>query len=263
MAIPLVSIITVTKNSAQYLKETIESVVSQTYPAVEYIIIDGGSDDGTLDIIRNYDDRIAYWCSEPDKNMYEAINKGIDHAKGAIVGVLNSDDRYYDEEVVKSVVDVLEHGAVDGVYGDLLVDYGNKVRSKRVFQVTFEQYLMSKKGTFIPHITLFAKRHVIRELGGYQERFSYAADYDFILRFLSKYSLQYIPKKLAIFRRHPLSITASGKIKPERDTILNENGLLKYSAIHRELTYYWVWGKYYFLNAVQRIRDFGKDYRAF
>lgn len=253
MAQPLVSIITVTKNSELYLEETIVSVLSQSYPNIEFLIIDGGSDDGTLNIIRRYEDRLAYWCSEPDKNMYDALNKGIGFAKGEIVGVLNSDDRYFDEGVVESVVDVMEGGEFDGIYGNLLVDYGDKVRTKRVFQVSFEQYLFSNKGTFVPHITLFAKRHVINELGGYQDRFCYAADYDFILRFLERYSLRYIPKCLAIFRRHPLSITASGNIRSERKRVLHENGLYKYSSIRRKLIYYWVWGKYYILNAVQRI----------
>lgn len=101
---PLVSVVTVCLNSEKYLEETIESVLGQTYEKIEYIIVDGGSGDGTLDIIRRYQDRIAYWLSEPDGGIFDAMNKGISLSTGELVGLINSDDRYFPytvEEVVR------------------------------------------------------------------------------------------------------------------------------------------------------------------
>ncbi|TCK18103.1 glycosyltransferase involved in cell wall biosynthesis [Thiogranum longum] len=262
MNMPLVTIITVTKNSESYLEETIESVITQSYPNIEYLIIDGKSDDGTVDIIKKYEKHIAYWCSEPDGSMYHAINKGIQRSNGDIIAVLNSDDRYYSNEAVETAVDLLRKGDAVGVYGNMLVDYGKKLRTRRVFDVSFESYLMSMKGTFVPHITLFVKRSVINELNGYQEKYRYAADYDFILRVLKNYRLQFIPVTLAVFRRHASSITASGKIAPERDLVLQDNGLYEYSIFRRKFTYFWGWVKYYALNSLGLVKDVLRGERA-
>ena len=93
--LPLVTIITVVFNGEKYLQQTIQSVINQTYDNVEYVVIDGGSTDGTVDIIRKYEDKIDYWVSEPDQGIYDAMNKGIQLAGGEIVGLINSDDCYH------------------------------------------------------------------------------------------------------------------------------------------------------------------------
>lgn len=100
---PLISIITVVYNGAKTLEQTIQSVINQTYTNIEYIIIDGGSTDGTLDIIKKYEKHIAYWISEKDKGLYDAMNKGIKHAKGEIIGIINSDD-WYETNAVELIV---------------------------------------------------------------------------------------------------------------------------------------------------------------
>ena len=101
--IPLISIITVSYNAVKTIEDTILSVINQTYPNIEYIIIDGGSTDGTLDIIKKYQDKITYWVSEPDKGIYDAMNKGIAKANGELIGIINADD-WYELDAVQNVV---------------------------------------------------------------------------------------------------------------------------------------------------------------
>ena len=114
-----VSIITVTYNSGKYLQDCIESVIKQSYKDIEHIIVDGKSNDNTLDIIRKYEAHISKWISETDKGMYDAINKGIVMATGDVVGILNSDDMLDGDDVISSIVDAFEEQKTDAVYGDL------------------------------------------------------------------------------------------------------------------------------------------------
>jgi glycosyltransferase involved in cell wall biosynthesis len=115
-----VSIITTTYNSALTIEDTIKSVLDQDYPDIEYIIIDGGSTDGTMDIVNKYKDRIANIVSEKDEGMYDAMNKGIKLATGDVVGILNSDDIYTSNDVIRTVVEKLEADGTDSVWGDLV-----------------------------------------------------------------------------------------------------------------------------------------------
>lgn len=221
---PRVSIITVTRNSDRFLRSSIESVISQCYSNIEHIIIDGMSEDLTIDIIKEYEKDISYWISEPDSSMYDAINKGISKSTGEIIAVLNSDDRYYEENTISNVVNFMQSNNIDGVYGDLLIDYGQKLRVKKVFQVSFQELLESQKGTFVPHPTLFLKRKFISEVGTYNLAYKYAADFDFILRCLRQLRISYCGFPITVFRRHAGSITASGVIKGERIEILKSYG---------------------------------------
>lgn len=251
----LVSVITATFNSKAYLEETIKSVINQTYENLEYIIIDGCSTDGTLDIIKKYDDEIACWRSEPDQNMYDAINRGIALSNGDIIAVLNSDDKYYDQETIEFVVEMFsKHPNIDGLYGDLIKLYREHTQYKRLFQVNYEKYLLSRKGTFVPHITLFIKRESLQKIGPYNTRYSYAADYDFILRCLKSCKLKYINKPLAFFRIHSESITASGKIYEEKLSILKDHQIERYNRVYAFLTYMYLWTKYVLLNLLENFR---------
>ena len=114
-----VSIITVVLNNVQHIENCINSVLNQTYGNIEYIIIDGGSTDGTIDLIKKYEKQISRWVSEPDRGIYDAMNKGIMKSSGDIIGILNSDDMYADEKVIEKVVDCFLDTYTDTCYGDL------------------------------------------------------------------------------------------------------------------------------------------------
>ncbi len=246
----LVTIITATLNRKEYLEETIQSVISQTYHNIEYIIIDGGSTDGTLDVIKKYDDEIDYWISKPDNSMYEAINSGIRYSRGDIIAVLNSDDKYIGTEAIKQIINHFqENPSIDGIYGNLVRLYESHIRYKILFQVNYRQYLISGKGTFIPHSTLFVKRRLIEKVGLYDTCYRYASDYDFILRCLKNGTLKYINYPLTFFRVHDKSITATDStITPETFAILKAHEIDRINKIYRFLMYFYLWGKYKLLN---------------
>lgn len=196
---PLVTVITVVYNGGKYLKEAIKSVLYQTYPNVEYIIIDGGSTDGTLDIIREYEERIDYWVSEKDNGIYEAMNKGIQLSLGQIIGILNSDD-WYELYTIERVVNAmgtnaeiaLVHGAMNRWSQDGKIEstYGSKERYSSILLMPFN------------HPTCFFRKEVYEKLGVFDTAFRTAADYDFSLRFKrAQYKSVYVDDILANFRQ--------------------------------------------------------------
>lgn len=248
---PLVSIITATFNRKEYLEETIQSVINQTYDNVEYIVIDGWSTDGTMDVIRKYNDKIDYWLSEPDGCMYEALNKGITLSSGDIVAVLNSDDKYVGPQIIEQVVrNFRRHPHIDGLYGDLIRLYPNHTRYKKLFQVNYKEYLLSQHGTFIPHTALFVRQSCIQKVGFYNTNYRHASDYDFILRCLQKYKLKYINIPITFFRVHNESLTASGKISREKLLILKDHKIDRFPKIYRWVVYVYLWSKYKLLNVL-------------
>lgn len=197
--LPLVTVITVVYNRRKYLKGAIRSVLYQTYPNVEYIIIDGGSTDGTLNIIREYEGKIDYWVSEKDNGIYDAMNKGIQLSVGQIIGILNSDD-WYEIYAIERVVDTMrtssEIGLVHGAMnrwshdGRLESTYGRKERYSDILFIPFN------------HPTCFFRKEVYEKLGTFDTSFRTAADYDFSLRFKkAEYKSIYIDDVLANFRK--------------------------------------------------------------
>jgi glycosyltransferase involved in cell wall biosynthesis len=250
---PLVSVITVTRNAEQFLEQSIASVIGQSYPNIEYLIIDGLSDDSTIEIIKKFESHVDYWVSEADSSMYDAINKAIMRCTGDIVAILNADDRYADPDVIARVVDATSGAGAEGIYGDLIVDYGDRMQYKKVFQVSYDEFLLSGKGTFVPHPTLFLKRRFIDAVGLYNLNYKYASDFDFILRCLSKLKLHYCGFPITIFRRHQGSITASGKIKEERKEILNDYRGSHHLPWHKRFIKAWLWFKYYSLNVARSL----------
>lgn len=198
-----VSIITVVFNSKDTIEHTIESVLSQNYKNIEYIIIDGGSTDGTVDIIKKYEDRLAYWVSEPDDGLYDAMNKGIKAATGDVVGILNSDDMYADSSVIEETVNVISKEKVDTCYGDLVyVDKNNTQKVRRQWKSGNFLRDRFKRGWMPPHPTFFVKREIYQKYGLFNTNFPIAADYELMLRFLYKLgcSTAYIPKVLVKMR---------------------------------------------------------------
>lgn len=198
-----VSIITVVFNSKNTIEHTIESVLSQNYKNIEYIIIDGGSTDGTVDIIKKYENRLAYWVSEPDDGLYDAMNKGIKAATGDIVGILNSDDIYADGSVIEETVNIISKEKVDTCYGDLV--YVDKDNTKNVIRYWNSGNFLRdrfKRGWMPPHPTFFVRREIYQKYGLFNTNFPIAADYELMLRFLYKSgcSTAYIPKVLVKMR---------------------------------------------------------------
>lgn len=198
-----ISIITVTYNSAETVEDTIQSVVNQTYPDIEYIIVDGLSKDNTLDIVKKYGDKIAKVISEKDKGIYDAINKGVDLATGEVVAILNSDDLYSHNRVIESIMKTFTDSGADAVYGDLVyVERNNTAKITRTWHSG--QYKEGKflKGWMPPHPSFFVKRWCYQRFGKFHTNFKTSADYELMLRFIhvNKIKLAYLPEILVRMR---------------------------------------------------------------
>ena len=185
------------------MENCINSVLNQRYKNIEYLIIDGGSTDGTLDIIKKYNDKISYWASEPDNGIYDAMNKGIRLAKGDIIGILNSDDFYIDNNVIADIVNEFKTKDVDSVFADLVyVSADNLNKIVRYYSsANFHPQKMTY-GWMPAHPTFFVKREVYGQYGLYKTDYMIAADYELTARFLVKNSVsyRYIPKVLVKMR---------------------------------------------------------------
>ena len=198
-----ISIITSVYNNQETIAEAIDSVLSQTYPNIEYIIVDGGSTDNTVNIIKSYQDRLDTFISEPDKGIYDGLNKGINLATGDVICFLHSDDLYSDNTIIEQVAKAFINSNVDSVYGDLT--YVNKNDSSKVVRFWKSGGFTLKKlqyGWMPPHPTFFVKRSSYQQYGLFDTSFKIAADYDLMLRFLGKYkiSTHYIPNGLINMR---------------------------------------------------------------
>jgi len=181
---PLISIITVVFNGEKYLEQTIQSLIGQTYDNVEYIIIDGGSRDGTLDIIKKYEDKIDYWVSEKDGGIYDAMNKGLSVCIGDIVGIVNADDILYKDTLLK-VSNAISMRDIDYTYGSVHFMNQKEIIMGEMFSLSDED-IENKKYIDIPfpHPSLFVKKEIYKEIGLFNTKFKLSADYDFSLRLL-------------------------------------------------------------------------------
>lgn len=182
---------------------TVESVLAQDYPHVEYIVVDGHSTDRTLDILKGYGKRIHRILSEPDEGIYDALNKGIAMATGDVVGLLHSDDIYAFPGVLSMVAETFTQAKTDAVYGDLLyVSYHNTNKIIRYWKAGSYFKGKLREGWMPPHPTLFIRREMYEQYGLFNTNFSIAADYELMMRFLGQYDMQmaYIPKILVKMR---------------------------------------------------------------
>ncbi len=198
-----VSIITVCYNSAATIKDTIDSVISQNYQDIEYIVIDGKSTDRTLEIIRSYSSQIMKCFSEADNGLYYAINKGIKVATGEIVGLVHADDVLAAKDVISKVVEVFIKSKCEAIYSDLqYVDKDNLNKVFRDWKAGSYSDGMFLNGWMPPHPTFYAKRRLFADLGAYNTSFKISADYELMLRFLhgNKISIKYIPEVLVKMR---------------------------------------------------------------
>ncbi len=199
-----ISLITVTFNSEKYLNDCIDSIQRQTHKNIEHIIVDGSSTDNTVKIIQQYGTAISKWISEPDRGMYDAINKGIGLATGDVIGVLNSDDMLYSDDVIENIVRTFEEENVDSVYGDL--QYVDQEVTSRVFRTwkgkKYDRNLF-KMGWMPGHPTFYVKKSVVDMYGGYENHYFTAADYEFMARYLFRHKISscYLPKLIVKMRR--------------------------------------------------------------
>lgn len=188
-----VSVITVTYNRANELPRTIESVLKQTYKNVDYWIIDGGSNDNTIDIVKSYEIKFGgrlHWISEPDKGIYNAMNKGIAHCTGDIVGFLNADDWFTSNDVIEKFIHSF-NDSVDAVYGDIhSVD--NKNRTLKVYSCCSKLYtpLLLRFGIAPPHPSFYVRKTLLTQCGGFDDSFRLAADFDLIAKLFYKYKIR-------------------------------------------------------------------------
>ena len=198
-----VSIITISFNSSATIEDTIRSVLSQNYRDIEYIVVDGASRDTTMEVVRRYGDRIHTIVSEPDKGIYDAMNKGVALATGDIVGILNSDDFYADNEVISDVVKRFRESSADGVYADLVyVDRNDVSRILRSWKAGPYYPGHFLKGWMPPHPTFFVKKRCYDTFGAYNLELRSAADYELMLRLIHRYRIQvaYLPRVITKMR---------------------------------------------------------------
>lgn len=201
----LVSIITITFNSERHLEQTIQSVLGQDYPDIEYIIVDGGSTDGTLDIIRKYEDRIAKWVSEPDRGISDAMNKGIRMSSGEIIGIIHSDD-YYEPGAVRAAVGLFqEHPEAEVVHGNLRLS--NPEESSSLIQKPLKnpERAIWRRMPFL-HPTVFVRKGAYVRYGLFDLSYKIAMDRELMLRFMLKGArFLYIDRVLANMRTTGIS----------------------------------------------------------
>jgi glycosyltransferase len=197
------SIITVSYNSSSTIRDTINSVLAQTYSNIEYIVVDGGSTDGTVNIIQSYAHKNIKWITGPDQGIYDAMNKGLEMATGDVIGILNSDDFYVDATVIDKVANTFKKTKAESVYGDLAyVDEKNKNKLLRYWRSGAYKEGCFLHGWMPPHPTFFVKKEIYHKYKAFDLRFKSAADYELMLRFLHIYKITvaYLPYLLVIMR---------------------------------------------------------------
>ena len=214
---PLVSIVTPTLNQARFLEETIHSVIAQDYANIEYILVDGGSQDGSLEIIEKYASHFAWWVSEPDRGQTDAINKGLSKAHGEILAWINSDDVYLPGAIGQAVKALQDNPDAGMIYGDAnLIDENGKVIAK--FPARQTNYHRLRRGyVHIPQQSSFFKSSLWKQVGPLDPTFYFAMDYDLWVRIARLAPLVYIPVLLANFRLHRQgkTVTADDRCWPE------------------------------------------------
>lgn len=216
-----ISIITVCYNACKVIEKTIESVLAQSYPDKEYIIIDGGSTDGTVDIIKKYSDKISYWVSEPDKGIYDAMNKGIDAATGDWINFMNAGDTFVEDRTLELVADRIESTqSADIVYGDTIKAYKYGKKECKPLQLR----LMARHIVFC-HQSSFVRTELMKK-DKFSLKYKIAGDYDFFYRqYTANRAFAYIPIPVAVYDAESgISSTQYMKLYKENAEISGRDG---------------------------------------
>ena len=234
MSQPKVSIITPSYNQGHFLEETIQSVLNQDYPNIEYIIIDGGSSDNSPEIIQRFADRLAYWQSKPDKGQTDAINQGFARASGDVLAWLNSDDILLPGAVSAAVKKLQENPDVGMVYGDCWLINGEGKRIGKFPAAQTDIAKLRRGYVHIPQQASFWRASLWHEVGPLDDSFYFAMDYDLWTRLASKAPLLYIQEPWAAFRLHgdAKSIAEDDRCWPEMLRVHYRDGGKKMSLIN-------------------------------
>ena len=203
-----ISLLTVAFNSASTIKSTIESIKDQDYKEIEYIVVDGNSTDETVGILKSYDSFISKWISEPDKGIYDAMNKAIKMATGEVVGILNSDDFYFNNQILSQVAKEFLDPSIDVVFGDLVfVDPQNLNKIVRKYSSAKWHPGKFAWGFMPAHPTVFVRRRYYEQFGLFKTDYKIAADYEILIRFLYVHKLkyQYLPLTMVKMRKGGVS----------------------------------------------------------
>ena len=197
-----ISVVTVVRNDCHHIEETMRSVLEQSGSGfeLEYIVIDGASDDGTAEIIANYGDRLACWVSENDSGIYNAMNKGISRCTGDVIGMINSGDRYLPGALELVGASFKEYGKLDRIFwGDVIYQHQGLVKGFRKNNI--------KTGAFAPHPSMFVPRNIYERIGLYDESFKLLGDYDFMYRAVNAEKIEplYVPHPVAFYLEDGLS----------------------------------------------------------
>ncbi|MDN5290337.1 MAG: hypothetical protein PWQ06_576 [Anaerophaga sp.] len=237
-SLPKVTIVTPSYNQADFLEETILSVLNQTYPNIEYIVVDGGSTDGSVDIIKRYENRLAWWVSETDTGQSDAINKGFSHATGEIYNWLNSDDILYPEAVSVAVHFMQKYPQYELVYGDRVV-IDNKGRILDVFEPVSVSKRMAGFALRIPQETTFFTSRIWHKVGGLNTELHFVMDSDLWHRFLEETRFFHIPVFMGAYRNHEESKSVYGMGKTVSERAITEVKYLRknYSTFFSRIKY--------------------------
>ena len=243
---PLVSIVTPSYNQAQFLEETICSVIRQDYEAIEYIVIDGGSTDGSLEIIKRYEEHLAYWISEPDKGQVDAINKGLRRAGGDIVAWINSDDLYMAGAIREAVSALQQNPEIGMVYGDgIMVDADGKLLDRHTYRTYSVLDLLCFEVLLQP--TVFIKRKILEWVGYLSEDYDLILDHDLWIKIAANRPILHVPSFWAVERTHESAKTIAqaatfvkeaermieaAEVSQPYDSIIKENRQRVYASLH-------------------------------
>lgn len=228
---PKITIITAVYNCVDKIEQCISSVVNQTYNNLEYIVIDGGSTDGTVDVIKKYDGKIAYWCSESDKGIYDAWNKGVSHATGDYINFIGSDDAMYGHEVIENIITYLDND-VDVLAGNIII-----VNEKNAFELLKNNGRIKDKSNYKGGCIVTQGAFVRRELCAkykFDTSYKVASDYKFFLQYYYDESvrIKFIDDVIQYFSDGGVSSTEFDFVKQEDNKIYKEFGLEKLIDCH-------------------------------
>jgi glycosyltransferase involved in cell wall biosynthesis len=237
-----ISLLTVCYNSAATIEKTIQSVAQQSHDAIEYIIIDGGSTDDTLAIIERYPQVVSRWISEPDKGLYDAMNKGIALATGDLVGILNSDDTFYADEVLAQVAHFHQTHDIEASVGNI-VQHQASGKIIRLYSAKNWTPQKLRIGFMPPHPSIFFKRELFNYYGNYQLDFVIGADYELITRFFLKQHIRWAYSGITTTAMLVGGLSSSGSssyqlISKEIQLALQRNGMT-YSPL--KIQFRWIW----------------------